>query len=72
MACNVPVTRRTIEAALTKDPAIFQRSIEAQLKALIINPLLTQRSKTRFFWSKPILNLIIIDGLDECNNHGVQ
>jgi uridine kinase len=71
MALNAPVTRRAIEAAVNKDPAIFQRSIEEQLKTLIINPL-THRSKTRFFWSKPIPNLIIIDGLDECNDHRVQ
>ena len=55
----------------TGDPAIFQRSIEAQLTTLIINPL-TQLSKTGTFQSTPVPNLIIIDGLDECNDHRVQ
>ena len=71
IALNAPVTRRAIEAAVDKDPAIFQCSIEAQLTTLIINPL-TELSKTGTFRSNPIPNLIIIDGLDECNDHRVQ
>ena len=68
---NAPATTDAIETAIDRDPAIFQCSIEAQLTTLIINPL-TQLSTIPIFRSTPIPNLIIIDGLDECNDHRVQ
>lgn len=66
IALNVPKARGAIEAAIDRDPAIFHRSLEAQLTMLIIEPL-AQLSP-----SNPGPNLIIIDGLDECRDPQVQ
>ena len=71
IALNLPQARDAIEAAVERDPAIFQYSIKAQLTTLIIKPL-TQLSDTEFFRSNPVPYLIIIDGLDECYGRQVQ
>ena len=71
IALNVPKARSAIEAAVDRDPAIFHRSLEAQLTMLIIGPL-TQLSRTGISSSTPLPSLIIIDGLDECRNPQVQ
>jgi hypothetical protein len=68
---NLPQARDAIEAAVERDPAIFQYSVEAQLTTLIIQPL-TKLSETDIFQSTPVPNLIIIDGLDECRGRQVQ
>ena len=60
-----------IEAAVERDPAIFQRTVEEQLTTHIIEPL-TQLFKTGVLQSTPVPNLIIIDGLDECRERQVQ
>ena len=70
-ALNVPEVRTAIEAAVNHDPAIFHRSLEAQLTMLIIEPL-TQLSRTGISPSTPVPNFIIIDGLDECCNPHIQ
>jgi NACHT domain len=68
---NLPQAKDAIEAAVERDPGIFQCSIKAQLTALIIDPL-TKLSKNGVFQSTPVPNLIIIDGLDECHGQQVQ
>ena len=68
---NVPEARAAIEAAVDRDPAIFHRSLEAQLTMLVIEPL-AHLSRTRISPSTPVPNLIIIDGLDECRDPQVQ
>ena len=68
---NLPQAKDPIEAAVEHDPAIFQRSVEAQLRTLIIEPL-TKLSESGIFQSTPVPNLIIIDGLDECRGQQVQ
>ena len=71
IALNVPEARSAIEAAVDRDPAIFHRSLEAQLSMLIIEPL-TELSRAGISPSTPLPNLIVIDGLDECRNLQVQ
>jgi NACHT domain len=71
IALNLPQAKDAIEAVVDRDPAIFQRSVEAQLTTLIIDPL-TQLFNTGIFQSTPVPNLIIIDGLDECHGRQVQ
>ena len=71
IALNLPQAKDAIEAAVDRDPAIFHRSVEAQLTTLIIDPL-TDLSKNDIFQSTPVPNLIIIDGLDECHEPQVQ
>ncbi|KIM45365.1 hypothetical protein M413DRAFT_55175, partial [Hebeloma cylindrosporum] len=53
------------------DPALFGRSLEAQLTTLVIGPLL-QLKNSGYFIRNPSARVIVIDGLDECNNPEVQ
>ncbi|KDR66274.1 hypothetical protein GALMADRAFT_162161 [Galerina marginata CBS 339.88] len=76
VAVNIPQARSLIEGAVTNDPAIFQRSFRAQFDSLILEPLM-QLYKTRWFPWFPVSPpngpyLIIIDGLDECNDTNDQ
>lgn len=68
ISLNIPEARDAIEAAVERDPAIFQCSVKAQLTRLIIDPL-TQLSKAS---STSAPYLVIIDGLDECRGRQVQ
>ncbi|KAF9484804.1 hypothetical protein BDN70DRAFT_56494 [Pholiota conissans] len=70
-ALTVPDARTHIESAVKKDPAIFERSLEAQLEALIFDPL-RQLCDAGFFNLPNFPRLIIIDGLDECGESQMQ
>jgi NACHT domain len=67
-----PEARGVIEAIVEKDPLVFSRSIEVQLELLVIRPL------RRIFEATPpkegfgLRYVIIIDGLDECQDSAVQ
>ncbi|KDR76678.1 hypothetical protein GALMADRAFT_21637, partial [Galerina marginata CBS 339.88] len=63
--------RSTIEGVVENDPAIFQRSFRSQFNTLILEPLI-ELSKTRIFLRSRVPCLVIIDGLDECNNVNTQ
>ena len=68
----IPQMREHVGNALYKDHSLFSRSLETQLKALIVNPLELARSQqagisdTDFLHSHP--KFIILDGLDECGD----
>jgi hypothetical protein len=64
-------TKAAIEKAVDGDPALFERSLEAQLTTLAIEPLL-QLKDTGYFIRNPSARVIVIDGLDECNNPEFQ
>ncbi|KAF8810784.1 hypothetical protein BYT27DRAFT_7185563 [Phlegmacium glaucopus] len=70
LAISIPEIVDHISSAIERDPLIFDRSIEAQFKALILEPLSALPSKHNHSSkeSKYYPRLIIIDGLDECNN----
>ena len=68
MALSIPDTRSHIENSIDQDPAIFEKNIQMQLDTLLIQPLSLSMS-TRIF---PLKNLIIIDGLDECDDSQAQ
>ncbi|KDR67282.1 hypothetical protein GALMADRAFT_1127292 [Galerina marginata CBS 339.88] len=70
VAVNLPQARSLIEGVVANDPAIFQRSFKAQFNALILEPLM-QVYKTSTF-PVPHPHLMIIDGLDECNDSAGQ
>ncbi|KDR68617.1 hypothetical protein GALMADRAFT_1037793 [Galerina marginata CBS 339.88] len=57
----------SIEKAVERNPALLSLNLEAQLKALIIEPLLKSASHPL-----PRPRLIIIDGLDECQDPRAQ
>jgi len=70
-ALIISETKAAIENAVDNDPAIFGRSLEAQLTTLVIEPLL-QLKGSGYFTRNPSARVIVIDGLDECNNPEVQ
>ena len=70
---STPEIRAHVLEALEQDPALFSRSIEAQIHALIIKPLnavATDETLAPTFLSRP--RLIILDGLDECHTTSSQ
>ena len=70
-ALTLPETKVYIEKIVNEDPGLFGRSLEAQLSALVIEPLL-ELSRKGFFNRNTSSRLIIIDGLDECINPDIQ
>ena len=70
-ALIISETKAAIEKAVVDDPALFARSLEAQLTMLVIGPLL-QLKDSGYFIQNPSSRVVVIDGLDECNNPEVQ
>jgi hypothetical protein len=65
IAISFPDAKPHIEKAIEDDPSLLSRSLEAQVKALIVEPF--SRISSNFSstaGSRP--RLIVIDGLDEC------
>jgi len=70
---SIPEIRAHVLEVVERDPALFSRSIQAQIQALIIKPLnavATDKTLTRTLLSRP--RLIILDGLDECRTTSAQ
>jgi NACHT domain len=72
LAISIPATRFYIESAVQIDPAIFDKSLETQIKKLIIRPLQNACDDVSLAVAKQWPRLIIIDGLDECNGPAIQ
>jgi len=68
---NIPGTQEKIVAAIERDPLIFARSMEAQVVALIVDPL-HDPLKQGYLDAPTSRRLIVIDGLDECNDSAAQ
>jgi hypothetical protein len=71
IAINIPGTREKIVATIEQDPLILTRSLEAQVTALIVEPL-REPLEAGYFNAPTSRRLIIIDGLDECDTPAVQ
>ena len=70
---SIPEIRAHVLEAVKGDPALFSRSIEAQIHALIVKPLnavTTDKTLAPTLLSRP--RLIIVDGLDECSTTSAQ
>ncbi|KAF5346544.1 hypothetical protein D9756_010035 [Leucocoprinus leucothites] len=65
LAQLLPEYRRTIVQCITADPLILDKSRRVQFKELIIKPFLATT-----FHHQPLL--IVLDGLDECNDRKAQ
>jgi len=65
IATNIPWMRKPIETAVTRDPTILSKSIDAQLRYLITEPFRLTPDQSR-------TPTVLIDGLDECEGHGFQ
>ncbi|KAF8799383.1 hypothetical protein BYT27DRAFT_7120929, partial [Phlegmacium glaucopus] len=68
LTISIPGIVDHISLAIERDPLIFDRSLEAQFEALILEPLSALPSKHSRPSKEFYPRLIIIDGLDECNN----
>ncbi|TFK32202.1 hypothetical protein BDQ12DRAFT_692836 [Crucibulum laeve] len=70
---SIPTFKLHVENIIENDPSIFSKSLETQMKTLIVEPLL--KVLTAFSNMPPDSrrwpHLIIIDGLDECQGHQV-
>ncbi len=60
----LPEAKTLVMRAIETNPLIFEQAFEAQLDALIVQPLLTLSLATTL--------LLIVDGVDECNGHASQ
>ncbi|KIM44127.1 hypothetical protein M413DRAFT_443169 [Hebeloma cylindrosporum] len=70
---SIPEVRGYVLEALDQDPAVFSRSIQAQIKVLVVKPLNTvakDETLAPTLLSRP--RLIILDGLDECRTSLAQ
>ncbi|KAF9472759.1 hypothetical protein BDN70DRAFT_968440, partial [Pholiota conissans] len=72
IAIAIPEIRSHLEGIIERDPFIFDKSIATQLQSLIIHPL--KDLVASGFFSNPETNprLVVIDGLDECNDPKMQ
>ena len=69
---SIPSTKSYIESAVQIDLAIFDKSLETQIKKLIIQPVENACANVNPAVAKQWPRLIIIDGLDECSDSSVQ
>lgn len=69
LAISVPETRSYIEHVVHNDPSIFGRAFQTQYQKLVVNPL---RLAEREIGSQTRPKLVIIDGLDECQDSKAQ
>jgi hypothetical protein len=67
LALSIPDTRSDIGEAIERDPAIFNKNLETQIDTLLVKPFESAQTKI-----VPSPKLIIIDGLDECNDSKAQ
>ena len=70
LATSIPASRPFIEAAIERDPSIFQRVISEQMNHLVIYPLIN--ASLQPVNGSPWPTLLLIDGLDECNDEKHQ
>ena len=71
IAINIPRTRGKIAAAIERDPLVLDRSLKAQVSALVVDPL-RELFEEGYFKTSSSRRLIIIDGLDECDTPAAQ
>ncbi|KAF8957578.1 hypothetical protein BDZ97DRAFT_1706795 [Flammula alnicola] len=72
VASSIPEARARIEKIIDRDPLIFKRSLEAQIKSLLVDPVQDLVASGYFNDPSSSPRLIIIDGLDECQDFRVQ
>lgn len=65
---GIPQIAATLDAAIEHDPMIFNKNLDVQIEALIMNPLRELVQSGFFSDVKLSPRLILIDGLDECND----
>ncbi|KJA19273.1 hypothetical protein HYPSUDRAFT_93532, partial [Hypholoma sublateritium FD-334 SS-4] len=65
---RIPQITTALDAAIVRDPMIFNKTLDVQIAMLIVGPLKYLAQSGFFANPKSSPRLILIDGLDECNN----
>ena len=63
---RIPEIASTLDGAIERDPMIFEKTLNVQIDVLIVKPF--QMLVQSGFFSFLTPHLILIDGLDECND----
>ncbi|TFK33119.1 hypothetical protein BDQ12DRAFT_574972, partial [Crucibulum laeve] len=66
----IPQLEQPVMDAVEKNSAVFSLSLHLQIHRLIVDPILSLMKGN--IWSEDSPQLVIIDGLDECNNSDIQ
>lgn len=72
MAVSIPQTRSHLEAVIDRDPLILNKSLDVQMKTLIVEPLRILADLEFFKECEDVSRLVIVDGLDECQDPRLQ
>ncbi|KAF9013072.1 hypothetical protein BDQ17DRAFT_1536788 [Cyathus striatus] len=72
LSIAIPATMALIVAALERDPAMQTYAMKVQLQRLVIDPLKHISTHRKNLVQTHTPKLLIIDGLDECNDRKVQ
>ena len=70
LAVSIPATRPFINQAVLKDLSLFDKTLDVQMKHLVIQPLIC--AFVHEGGSSQWPSLLVIDGLDECRGGKVQ
>ncbi|KAF8801253.1 hypothetical protein BYT27DRAFT_7310893 [Phlegmacium glaucopus] len=73
LCLSIPAIRKYVEDTMERDPLVLSRSLEAQIRSLMVDPLrhaLLDDKDAMSLHSGP--KVIIINGLDECGTAKVQ
>ncbi|KAF9473282.1 hypothetical protein BDN70DRAFT_965956, partial [Pholiota conissans] len=70
IAITIPELKPYVEGALERDPFLLDKFLAAQFQAFIVQPLQDLVASGNSKPGSP--RLIVIDGLDECNDHKMQ
>jgi len=71
ISIHFPDIRDHLIGTIHRDPLIFTRSLDAQILALIVEPM-RDRIDAGYFNTTDIARLVVIDGLDECEGRENQ
>jgi NACHT domain len=65
---SIPEIREHVGNALYNNPSLLTRSLEAQMEALVVEPLEAAASSCGVHFMNPRPKVIVLDGLDECGD----
>ncbi|KAF8166170.1 hypothetical protein BJ912DRAFT_1068046 [Pholiota molesta] len=71
-ATTIPEIKPYLESVIERDPLIFDKCIATQLQSLVVDPLKALATSGFFNDLNPWVRLILIDGLDECDDPRMQ
>ena len=69
---SIPEIREHVGNALFNNPSLLTQSLEAQMEALIVEPLEAASSSCGVDFMNPRPKVIVLDGLDECGESESQ